>query len=92
MTKAKLISPGDEYNEHTCITAAELREMGFKIPEHIPNCAWVPRDSLLPVGDLSIEADSHDNSRFHMSLFTRFTKPFKWIGADVVIPMEKTDE
>jgi hypothetical protein len=41
-----------EYDEVTCITAAELRWMGIAVPEDTPDVAWIPRaaqDKLLAV-------------------------------------------
>ena len=46
-----------EYDERTCITAGELRSGGHNIPAHVPDHAWVPRDSLFAGTDARIDDD-----------------------------------
>lgn len=31
------------YNPETCLTASELRNLGFPVPSEIPDGAWVPK-------------------------------------------------
>ena len=35
--------PAPKYDPATCITAGELRSMGMKIPDTVPDCGWIPR-------------------------------------------------
>lgn len=68
-----------EYDPNTCVHASELRTRGFKIPESIPDVAWIPRNSMSPSGDFDVERDKSDEKLFHFSAGVVFTQPFRWI-------------
>lgn len=73
----------DDYDPRTCITAGELREAGATLPEHIPDCAWVPRSAMRyspgeATGDPSTGC-------FSIRLEVTFTEGFRWIEAKVEI-------
>ena len=73
----KTIDPGDEYNEFTCITAGELRKIyNMEIPELIPDCGWIPRDSI--ARGLNDVKETDDPSMVNFEFNMTFTKPFKW--------------
>ncbi len=67
-----------EYDPLTCVTAREVRLMGFSLPNEIPDCAWIHRHSMVPI-PASTEA-SQDGDTFHFSTKFRFTEPFQWIS------------
>lgn len=59
-----------------CLTAGELRAMGGKPPDSIPDCAWVPRHSIrIEPGEFSMD----DDGVMHGSVVWSFTVPFTWV-------------
>jgi len=47
-----------DYDPKTCVTAEELRAMGVVFDADVPDCAWVPRASLVPdPGSCVLKAD-----------------------------------
>lgn len=74
-----------EYDEATCITAAELRAQGIAVDEEVPDLAWVRRDSIrYRHGAVVREA----GGRFSTTIGVEFTEPFRCI--EIVI--EQTAE
>lgn len=69
----------DEYDPATCQTAGELRAAGIQIPTGIPDCAWIPRGSMVVVGEP--EVTSKPPSLTVQGLSVTFTVPFRWIEA-----------
>ena len=69
-----------EYDETTCITAKELRTMGVTISDDVPDCAWIPRSSLIPDPEsLILKTDPCDSTRFTGTFLLIPTEPFRWI-------------
>jgi len=73
-----------QYNPETCVHAGELRERGYDIPESIPDCAWIPRDAMVPTEDFNVEKDHSDDKLFHFSVGVVFTQPFRWVEGKFV--------
>lgn len=70
-----------EYDERTCITAGEMRAAGYPVPERIPDCAWVPRASIVPsVGGIRLDGDV-----LRGTITLRFTVPWSWLECEVAI-------
>lgn len=68
----------DTYDPVTCITAAEVREMGVVLSAEIPNFAWMPRTDvqLRPAGDPTYdEATKRITTPFVM----RFLSQWRWV-------------
>lgn len=77
----------NEYDPKTCITAGEFREMGATLPEGIPDCAWVPRDSVtwsLAI-DVSPNPPPPERGKISVPLMILFNKPFKWVEIKATI-------
>lgn len=72
-----------EYDEATCITAAELRAQGWPLGDDVPDCAWVPRGSmrLAAVMPQRMEGDT-----VHVTMEVEFTAPFRWVECTVSLP------
>lgn len=83
-----------EYDPETCVTAAELRERGMSIPDHIPDVAWIPEGSWTFTGDVSVQQDKDDPELLHVNLGSLvFTQPFRWIkGTYYTIPVKDPEE
>ena len=64
-----------EYDPVKCVTAKELRDIGWPVPHSVPECAWVPRSSLV-VDDCDMSASEN---RLDMSISVKFTVPFQWV-------------
>jgi hypothetical protein len=62
------------------ITAAEVRKMGFAIPKGIPDFATIPRDSMVPRPDVTVERDVTEETKLNVSITVEFTEPFRWCG------------
>ena len=63
------------------ITAGELRDMGFEIPIHIPDCA-VTEFPYLSLGEISI--DDADPSLVHFNYNASFLEPFTWVEGTLI--------
>ena len=69
------------YDERTCITAGELRSMGFPIPDSVPDCAWVERGSFdIVPGGTAIDGDT-----ITMEMSISFNQPFNWVEASFFV-------
>jgi len=83
----------NEYDPELCVTAGELRAAGATgIPDEVPDCAWVPRLSLLFV-DVEIDR-SHDvaaTGTLKASSTIRVLSPWRWIEATVTFDNPKGD-
>lgn len=64
-----------EYDAATCVTAAELRDLGLTLPESIPDCGWVTRSSL--------KFDAEKMGDLILSAKLVFSEPFRWINLTV---------
>ena len=68
-----------EYNPDTCVTAKELRERKFPIPDHIPDVAWIPNNSWVLTGECKVKQNEEDPKLFSISYGELvFTQPFRW--------------
>jgi hypothetical protein len=58
------------------VTAAELRQMGYDVPERVPDHAWVPKSAvkqeILGAERLPGGKQAQINVRLHVS------EPFRW--------------
>ena len=60
------------------MSAGELREMGFMgLPEHVPDCAWVPRHSILYLEPIA--------GPVAVTLRMEFTEPFRWVTGTFIV-------
>lgn len=66
------------------ITAGELREQGWPVPETVPDVASVPR-SAVRMKVSSVAADPADPSRAVITLTATLDAPFEWIFIDCVL-------
>lgn len=65
------------YDEETCVTAGELRAMGFPVPEFIPDVGWIPRAALRgKPGKIVAGADGSLEVETRME----FTMPFRFVS------------
>jgi len=72
-----------EYDEVTCITAKELRDSGLKVPEEIPDFAWVPRYAMkLGLAPNSVKCNDMEMTA---TIQVTFTESFKWIEATFTV-------
>lgn len=71
------------------VTAGELRTLGLRIPETIPDCAWVPRTSLV-IGEHRAIV-SADGQRLDVEVDIGIGAPFRWVEAEFTVknPTEK---
>jgi hypothetical protein len=77
-----------EYDEVTCITAAELRWMGIAVPEDTPDVAWIPRAALRVESFKLTHATDH-GATVHGTASVTFLTPFRWVECQVTIdPVE----
>jgi hypothetical protein len=60
------------------ITAGALRAKGYDVPADVPDCAWVPADSLRP--DVTC-----DPSNGTITVAITFTAPWQWYEATVTL-------
>jgi hypothetical protein len=65
-----------DYDPRTCVTARELRGIGMTLAETIPDCAWVPRDSILYSDP---EVVPGEPKAIAIGLKVTFTVPFQFI-------------
>ena len=75
-----------EYDERTCTTAGEYREMGLAIPEIIPDCAWVPTHSVIPGKVKCYKSKKPDTIEASMEWV--FTLPFNWVTVEFTLQKE----
>jgi len=80
-----MTNTNSEYDHKSCITAAELRDMGAVIPERIPDCAWVPRSSVMPVS-FSFDKSNSTKGIIAGKGTLSISQPFQWIELTVQIP------
>jgi len=76
----------EEYNEDTCFTAGQLREMGFEISALIPDCGWIPKWAL-NFGEMKVEVSKDDDGAniLHGVGQVTLTQPFQWVELDVTL-------
>lgn len=71
----------DEYDPAVHVTAKELRNRGFKIPDTIPDVAWIREGAWTLVSDdVSVEKESSDDGdlfKFHLGSLV-YLEPFRW--------------
>ena len=84
------------YDEALHITAAEIREMGTKLSAAIPDCAWVPRNSMITrlaaAPTTPVERTMPvDGFSFAVPLLITFTQPFRWVTVNAVITKIKPE-
>ena len=89
-TSKKIAPYPQEYKPDTCITAGELRESGFNIPEHVPDCAWIPRGSLSPEPE-SLKVTDGGNSTVKIAWAARLTTPFRWVTGTYSITKDTSE-
>ena len=73
-----------EYSPFTCYTAGRLREIGFSIPEAIPDCGYVPiRECEIMAAFPPQSSQSGSLNHTPEVVFSVKTNvPFKWEGAN----------
>lgn len=79
-----------EYDPETCLTAGELRATGAHVPENIPDCAWVPRCSVVVRRPPSVDIDPIDPTIIRVDTTMEFTAPFRWIKVEATFNKEET--
>lgn len=82
-----------EYDPNTRLTAGQLRKMGVKVPDGIPDCGWIPSTSI-HFGEPKVEVQgdpSNPDKDFSLSIGFRisFREPFRWVTASFTIKEEK---
>lgn len=64
----------NEYDSETCVTAGELRASGIGIEHHIPDCAWIPRSSIMvEMGEVDFDPEE---GMMQVQMIHTFTAPF----------------
>ena len=74
------------YDPKTCFTAKDLRKMGYAVPAHIPDEAWVPKTSVKSQPTGSVERLPGNKAAVYMRL--TLSEPFRGsvqIGAEVKV-------
>ena len=74
-----------EYDPGAHITAKELRDLGYKIPEHIPDCGWVPRWSMYLLPKSCAVVRGKDYNSCDVIFNVEFTQPFRWLKCKLKI-------
>lgn len=87
LTDAILEDKREMYDPDKHITAGELRFQGHQIPDKIPDCAFVRRDSI--VWDLVEVKEGSEPTEIVAEMKGRFTQPFKWITVKVSLPAKE---
>jgi len=65
-----------EFDPTTCVTAGSLRLAGLKVPEAIPDCAWVPRHAI----SLQLsEVETANTGEFRFKIFATLREPLRWL-------------
>ncbi|ASD50487.1 hypothetical protein FDI24_gp206 [Acidovorax phage ACP17] len=78
------------YDLDQCYTAGELRSRGYNFPEVVPDCAWVPRDSVVfKIEDWKAEVQDGVIVLLY-SIGAYFFEPFRWISAEFFVESVKT--
>jgi hypothetical protein len=72
-----------EYDPAVHVTAKELRAIGFAISPEIPDCAWVPRLSLVWKPH-NLQHAAQPAAVFADGL-VHFTVPFQWLEVTVTV-------
>lgn len=72
-----------KYTPETCITAGELRALGFTVQDDVPDCAWVPKYAIRPTCDGVKVGETEKGFEAVFNLET--TEPFRWIEMDLII-------
>jgi hypothetical protein len=73
------------------ISAAQLRAVGCKIPDHIPDCATVPRTALI-FGDPDVSMDEAKKDTCNISIPLNINAAFTWHETVFVVkPAEWVD-
>lgn len=75
-----------EYDPQICVTAGELRAMGYPIPDDVPDCGWVPRHSMrTKAATPEHSQEDIEAGILRMDVVTQFLVPFRWIQLDTTI-------
>jgi len=77
------------YDPKLCITAGEVRLLGGKIPEAIPDCAWVHRAalSLASIDSLTVAHDP-EIQRAVASFVIDCGEPWEWVSLKLNLPFD----
>lgn len=76
MTTVEIVFSGRGYDPATCITAGEMSKLGFEIPARVPDCAWIPKLSLIfSVHNITSQM-THDTN--YIAVEFKSSKPFYW--------------
>lgn len=70
-----------DYDPETCMTAAELRQAGWSIPDDIPDTAWIPKTSLSPNPHHCLVSYNDETRQARFEVSAVLTEPFRWIQA-----------
>ena len=68
-----------EYDADTCVTAAELREMGITVPDDVPDCGWIPRHAI-KYGEIGVDIEG---TTMVANVGVAISEPFRWINVTV---------
>jgi hypothetical protein len=82
MNEKNIPSIPSEYDPATCVTAGELRALGFPIPEGIPDVAWCPRSALLPAFQ---SAEVGPDGKLSITFNVQMMYPMRWIQLDMTV-------
>lgn len=78
-----------EYDSATCITAGELRAVGFHVDDSVPDAGWIPRLSVKVVSVAPV-SEPNDERRLDFSMQVSFSEPFRWIEINAKIDLADT--
>jgi hypothetical protein len=77
----------EKYDPTTCVTAGELRAMGLKIPESIPDVGWLPTRAVLFGAPITKPGD--DPNSIYVNLEVSFLEQFRWLTVTFTLEGEK---
>jgi hypothetical protein len=72
-----------EYDLVTCITAGEIRSMGFQLPGLIPDRGWIPRASMQIRAKDTRVLTAHGTLEIDYTV--SFLQPFTWVNLTAII-------
>lgn len=83
-THVRLVWPGETYDPQRHITAKELRALGAAIPDHVPDCAWVPRGGAPPF-TVTVENHPEKAGVLRGTITMGLADAFQWMESNVTI-------
>jgi hypothetical protein len=73
-----------EFDETTCITAGQLRALGWPLPETIPDVGWIPLASIKTTFRVDRTTNPMATGMLRGEIVHEFTEPFRWVDASVM--------